>query len=99
MIPSSIFHRAIGTTATLSTGQHFFIALEESPYDNCAWEVSFPPQLVLINTKRYFGTSNDSREWELSINTPGQYTLTFNYRKQCCTRNIQKTVSYSITIN
>lgn len=99
MIPSTILYRSIGTTATLSQGQHFFIALEESPYDNCAWEPSFPAQLLLVNTKRYFNTPDDTREWELSIESPGQYTLTFNYRKQCCTRNILKTINYNITIN
>lgn len=86
------------TSATVDFYSSFRIQLVEEPFENCAWEVTLPPQIMLMNTRRSFQDTSDLREWEFMASSPGTHLIAFYYRKQCCSRAIIKTVVYSITV-
>ncbi|MGL4738497.1 MAG: hypothetical protein ACRCW2_13685 [Cellulosilyticaceae bacterium] len=83
---------------TVSVDEPFVIVLQEQPFLYLAWEPEIPESIELTDKKRHFENLVDVLTLTFEGHQPGEYTILFTYRKQCCDHRIISTRTYNITV-
>lgn len=81
----------------VAVDEPFIITLQEQTFLYLAWEPTIPEHIELIDKKREFKELVEILTLTFVSHTPGNSTLLFTYKKQCCDHRVVTTQSYNIT--
>lgn len=90
------FYAPLEETIIVGVDEPFTIIVKEQPIVMMKWEADYPSCIELIDKSLDFEGLLDIITLDFKCTSVGTYTMTFNYRKQCCDKRIVSTRTYHI---